>query len=1231
MNISRNAIIGLGLFVVILVVYIFTLCPTIYFGESAKFVALATGQSITKPVSHPTWFFIAKVFKLFSPSNPAWGLNFMSAVFGAWTIALLYMILANMNHDRTTEEMSRFSHIPYLRQVSALAGCLLLAFSPLYWGASVVAGPSTMKAFLFVLTGFYLVKYIFLKKKRYLLYFSAAYGVALANAPVMLFFAPVAFLVILLWCREILEDAFAVGLSAILLFIGFAVFAAAVPKSYITRPINYLAPPNIIQALSYYQEWYYYDLKSMLPVKRDLLLIAAWLLFLILPAFLPIVYLLWRKRPGVAATRSTFFTVVKYLLMLAFTGLGFAYLFGYDLYTITHISNREMLPPVYLVPLILISSWMAYFIGYWMINMSGRISDSALGSDKYSSGYRKPVYSFLVAIALVIPIVLFALSCPKSSKRNSTLLRDYCSDVLASCKPGSVIVVPDVRTIKGTFHGLGDALNYINAYPVSPEEYGYAGPDTAEKVVLDFPTARDYVRLNRLDLEKYIISTIWQDEESSRAFRGFSDVKRSPYDRVIQETIGTENFNEVYFLHDYMVFTPQNQLINRRINLAPTGLLYKVTFYGSTDYIPRDLVAENRTLWENFSVNDYIKKAKIRQQDYYTKESGRRKRFTPEGNMLNNYSRLANDAGVLCTEQGLTKEAGEYYELALEFNKDNYSALQNLAQILGDRDGQEARIQTLTQDAEEIRTETRKLIEEQDIKAEQLLEDDKALREARETETTLHLVWLYGYVLDSSFYGSYVAALYGFAAQYPADERAPYDDLRYKMLHLALAVDPTLPSLLLQNASFLQKSQLFIDRIQAIIEYQSALEHGAERERLILQAIAKNYALIATERMQANDDENAVVYRDVTERFLKRALEAPSTEEDPTRAWMSDILSEFLLLDLYAKLRFNLDEALTMAKEINQSVSKDHLAIFLKSTDYVFLIMILQGKHDEISAYVEDFAKKNPELEDVIKKSLAGLYVSQNKMKEAGRIFEKIRERVEDTDGKIAFTLAKLYAEQEEWEKVIALEMNATQGEEIVLSGFHLLKGHAYHQQNQFSKAIEEFELAFKYYQDARESAGSLVGMDDPKILNALAWVYYLTGWPERETAEGKDYLDTALKYSREVYENTRRKRISDVATLELWDTYAWILYRYTEEKSEAFSIMQKIYTGSPGHPQIKYHYGAMLCERGKETDMPKKTAEGLKLVAEAYASGLQYFEQKEAKALLSENNIPLPEVVEEE
>jgi len=680
-----------------------------------------------------------------------------------------------------------------------------------------------------------------------------------------------------------------------------------------------------------------------------------------------------------------------------------------------------------------------------------------------------------------------------------------------------------------------------------------------------------------------------------------------------------------------MLFTPQNQLINKRVNLAPRGLLYKVTFYGSPDYIRRDLIAKNRQLWESFSVNDYIKKRKIRQQDYYAKESGERKAFTPEGNTLNNYSRLANDAGVLCTEEGLAEEAGRYYELALEFNKDNYSALRNLAKDLGDEESNEARVQLLTEDAERIRIQTRKIIEEQDTKAERLLEDDKELRETRETKTTLHLVWLYGYVPDSSFYSNYVPNLYGYAAQYSADEKAPYIDLHSKMLQLALAVDPTLPSLLIQKAGSLEKSPLFIDKIQAIIEYQNALEYGAERERLILQAIARNYAFLATERTRANDDDGAVVYRDIAERLLKQSLEAPSTEEDPTRAWMSDVLTKFLLLDLYAAFRFNLDEALTLAEEINQSVSKDSLAIFLKSTDYVFLTMILQGKYDEISAYVEDFAEKNPELEDVIKKSLAGLYVTQNKMKEAGRIFEKIRERVEDKDGKIAFTLARLYGEQEEWEKVIALEMTATQADEVVLSGFHLLKGHAYHQQNQFPKAIEEFETAFKHYQDARETAESLVGADNTQILNALAWVYYLAGWPERETAKGKEYLDTALEYSREVYENTRRKPFSNAAALELWDTYAWMLYRYAGENNEGFSIMQKIYTGSPAHPQIKYHYGAMLCERGKETNKPEKTAEGLKLVAEAYASGLKYFEQEEAAALLKENNIPLPEVVQEE
>jgi len=510
MKISRNLIISAILFVVVLIIYISTLCPTIYFGKPLEYVAQATGQSIVKPVSHPAWFFLAKLFKYITPSDPAYGLNILSAILGAWAVALLYLILANLSHDRTSEERQRFSHIPYLRQFSAVAGCLMLAFSPLYWGASVVAGPDTMKAFLMVLTGYFFVKYAFLKRKRYLLYFSIAYGVALANVPVMFFFIPVVFILMLVYCREIFEDAVAIGLSIGLFLIAFIPFVAVVPWSFAKEPPSYLLQPNVVQAFSYYQEWIYFDLKSILPVAMSPTYIAMWLLLLILPVFFPLIYLLWRKRSAAAASASI--SAIKYAMMLAFLGIGIAYMFGSDFYTIGYSSYIERLPPQYIVPLILVASWLTYTFGYWIVIICGRVAEGTPQGERYAAGYNKPVYSVLAVVVLLIPVVLFVLSLPDSNKRNETILRDFASDILASCEEGSVIVIPNAPDLKGSFYELGNALRYVNTYPSLGSEYAYSDVETVEKTIVDIPFAKRYAASGRIEFEIYLIYCIWQDE-----------------------------------------------------------------------------------------------------------------------------------------------------------------------------------------------------------------------------------------------------------------------------------------------------------------------------------------------------------------------------------------------------------------------------------------------------------------------------------------------------------------------------------------------------------------------------------------------------------------------------------------------------------------------------------------------------------------------------------------------
>ena len=1219
MKISRNTVIGFIIFVIVFIVYILTLCPSIYLGKSADHVLYATGLSIIKPVSNPLWLFVAKLFKLFSPSDPAWGLNLMSAFFGAWTVSILYIILANIGHDRTTEEIAKFSKIPHLKQICAIAGALLLAFCPVFWEASVIAGPNTLKSFLFVLSSLYLIKYLYLRKKRYILFFSLILGIGVANSATLLLFLPIVIIILLFKCREILEDPIVVLLCLILFFAGFIAFIYPIPRSYISNQPPYYTPTTLVQALSYSIEAYYYDLKSVFPAASSPLLLAMWGLFLIAPTFLPLLYLSWNKKIPSASMMPQSWSFIKFLMMLIFTIIGLIYLFGYDFYTILYRNIMRQLPPVYLVPMVIIAGWLSYIFGYWIIIMAGMRGEIHSNSEGISFPYRKPVYGLMSIILLILPFVSLTKNyiSGDSAKNNlsGTIIKTFMEDVLSCCEPGSVIVLPEIIDVKGNIHGLGNVLAYVNAYHENSEETEISGDDSLKTVTIDLPEIRFLAVTNKIDMEKYLEFVIWRGKDSSGIPRQKpSEPEKAPYDRILQESlkysevIGKRKSN-MYLLHNGMVFSPENELINAITDLIPTGLVYKVLPYGDPEFRAEDHIKKIRSLWAKFKLRD------IKAQDvsFYTDEIKTEKRFSNEGIVLNAYSKLANDTGIFIGEQGISQdrddlkeESTKFFELALQYDNDNASAMENLIQDFVNREGSEARIAEFRRKIDQLRAEQSKKVSEL-VSAGESIKDSSIIRETENVITTLRLMLVYGYIRDPEFFKKYLQLGFGAViARASQEERLPYLALEYKMLNLAISMDPVNPELRVVKARRLQDTNIFLNKLQSIIEFQTAINNRIADKRRIYQEIASVY-------MRLNNIPPA-------EKYYKLAIQEPSLETDPLKIRQSDVTAKFLLLNLYASTKSKLEEGLNMAKEINADARENERDIFIRSVEAIFAFMIFMNKLDEIPAYVKEFAAKNPQWETEIKLSLATLYRRQGNLKEAGKIYEEIRDKVDDKDGTISAGLANLYFEQKEWEKILALPMKATEGIPIILSGFYLRKGQAYLMTGQVGSSIDEYTKALKYYDEADANSKSIANFNRNHILNELAWSYYLRGIPVKETPEGKYDLDQALKISLEVYDNTRRTQISSPAILLLWETYAWILYRHTESKHEAFQIMQKVYIGNPDHSQVAFHYGVMLYEK-------KRIEEGLELIKQGYLSGKLFeIEEKEAEEIFKSNNITLPE-----
>ncbi|HMR67423.1 MAG TPA: DUF2723 domain-containing protein, partial [Anaerolineae bacterium] len=83
-----------GLFVVVLMIYVSTLAPSVVtiFDDSLEFQLVTYQLGIPHPTGYPLYVMLGKFFTLLPVGNIAYRVNLMSAVFGAATVVLVYLL-----------------------------------------------------------------------------------------------------------------------------------------------------------------------------------------------------------------------------------------------------------------------------------------------------------------------------------------------------------------------------------------------------------------------------------------------------------------------------------------------------------------------------------------------------------------------------------------------------------------------------------------------------------------------------------------------------------------------------------------------------------------------------------------------------------------------------------------------------------------------------------------------------------------------------------------------------------------------------------------------------------------------------------------------------------------------------------------------------------------------------------------------------------------------------------
>jgi len=162
-----------AVFLVALVVYSWTLAPTVTLTDSGELIVAAYGLGVAHPPGTPLWVMLAHLASLVPVGSVAVRINFSSAVFAALACAMLTLVVAELlvtascfaaprRRNKAAQQGSNVesSNVDGLLIFAPAVGAgLLMAFSRTLWSYATITEVYTLNAFLVLLVFFLVVRW----------------------------------------------------------------------------------------------------------------------------------------------------------------------------------------------------------------------------------------------------------------------------------------------------------------------------------------------------------------------------------------------------------------------------------------------------------------------------------------------------------------------------------------------------------------------------------------------------------------------------------------------------------------------------------------------------------------------------------------------------------------------------------------------------------------------------------------------------------------------------------------------------------------------------------------------------------------------------------------------------------------------------------------------------------------------------------------------------------------
>jgi hypothetical protein len=168
---------GLLLFSLFLLIYLFTLCPTVFWWDSGEFIANIAVLGIPHRPGFPIYVLLGKFFSFLPVFALAWKINFLSALFSAFSLLIFYFAffeILGLFFPKIAQKKNQAT-------VSASAFLLVLGFSYSFWIQSVRAEVYSLSILFFALLLCLSLQYLKTRHLKYIYLFFFLLGLGLGN------------------------------------------------------------------------------------------------------------------------------------------------------------------------------------------------------------------------------------------------------------------------------------------------------------------------------------------------------------------------------------------------------------------------------------------------------------------------------------------------------------------------------------------------------------------------------------------------------------------------------------------------------------------------------------------------------------------------------------------------------------------------------------------------------------------------------------------------------------------------------------------------------------------------------------------------------------------------------------------------------------------------------------------------------------------------------------------